>query len=197
MTENEWDKLLKIKTAGFDNSNSDTIRYPYEPTSYDVLERLANEGYIGKGNTLLDYGCGKGRVSLFLSYQTKCNSIGIDFNERLYECAVKNQQEGLVGKRVKFLCEDATSYNVPPEVDRIFFFNPFSLEILKPVLQRIYDSYYDSPRRILLMFYFPSADYISCLMQEDELSFYDTIDCKDLFKGSEEREQIIIFTIGE
>ena len=60
MKEKEWEKLLRIKTTGRDDTRSDTFRYPYEPTSYEVLERLANTGIIGKNNTLLDYGCGKG-----------------------------------------------------------------------------------------------------------------------------------------
>ena len=64
MAQNEmqWDKLLKIKTTGRDDSNSDQYRYPYEPTPYCVLERLAGSDYIGKNNKLLDYGTGKGRV---------------------------------------------------------------------------------------------------------------------------------------
>ena len=44
--ETQWDKLLKIKTTGRDDSHSDQYRYPYEPTSYMVLERLANSGLI-------------------------------------------------------------------------------------------------------------------------------------------------------
>ena len=42
--ENQWDRLLKIKTMGRDDSNADQYRYPYEPTPYAVLERLANSG---------------------------------------------------------------------------------------------------------------------------------------------------------
>ena len=70
-SETRWDKLLKIKTTGRDDSRSDQYRYPYEPTPYSVLERLANSGYIRKKNVLLDYGCGKGRVDLFMTYQTR------------------------------------------------------------------------------------------------------------------------------
>lgn len=195
MTENEWDKLLKIQTTGRDDSHSDTYRYPYEPTSYDVLERLANEGLISKKNTLLDYGCGKGRVSLFMAYQVKCNSIGIEYDERLFDKAVTNKQSGISGTRVQFECIDAKEYQLAPQVDRIFFFNPFSVEILKTVLKRIYESYYDNPRQMQLMFYYPSDEYIACLMQEEELSFYDEINCMDLFGGSDDRERIMIFTI--
>ena len=44
MDQNElqWDKLLKIKTTGRDDSHSDQYHFPYEPTPYCVLERLAN-----------------------------------------------------------------------------------------------------------------------------------------------------------
>ena len=73
----EWDNLLGIKTTGRDDSISDLTRFPYEPTDYHVLEQAASTGLIGKKNTLLDYGCGKGRVSFFLSSQTKCRSIGM------------------------------------------------------------------------------------------------------------------------
>lgn len=63
--ETRWDKLLHIRTMGRDDSHSDEHRFPYEPTPYCVLERLANSGCIRKGNTVIDYGCGKGRVDFF------------------------------------------------------------------------------------------------------------------------------------
>ena len=47
--ENRWDKLLQIHTMGRDDSRSDLYRYPYEPTPYCVLERMANTGMIRKG----------------------------------------------------------------------------------------------------------------------------------------------------
>lgn len=77
-TEQRWDKLLHIRTSGRDDSHSDQYRYPYEPTPYTVLQRLADSGYIRKHNLLLDYGCGKGRVDFFLSWQTRCQSVGIE-----------------------------------------------------------------------------------------------------------------------
>lgn len=47
--ETRWDKLLHIRTMGRDDSHSDEHRFPYEPTPYCVLERLANSGCIRKG----------------------------------------------------------------------------------------------------------------------------------------------------
>ncbi|MGX8703721.1 MAG: SAM-dependent methyltransferase, partial [bacterium] len=86
MTETEWDKLLRIKTSGRDDSHADQYRYPYEPTPYSVLERLASSEYIGKSNILLDYGCGKGRVNIFMSSRTGCHGSGIEFDPDFLSC---------------------------------------------------------------------------------------------------------------
>ena len=78
----------------------------------------------------------------------------------------------------------------------VYFFNPFSIEILRKVLSRIYESYYENPREILLFFYYPSEEYISCLMTEELLLFFDEIDTEDLFEGKNERERIVVFSVG-
>lgn len=132
LEENKWDKLLHIKTMGRDDSHADQYRYPYEPTPYSVLERLAN----------------------------------------------------------------AEHFQVPKQIDRIFFFNPFSVEILQKVISRIRESYYEQPRQILCFFYYPSDEYVSYLMTVDEMMFTDEIDCADLFEGNDERERIMIFEWG-
>lgn len=198
MEQNElqWDRLLNIKTTGRDDTNADQYRYPYEPTPYEVLNRLANFGLITKKSTLLDYGCGKGRVGCFLSYQTRCKSIGIEYDERIYHVAASNQETAVSGSRVEIVLGNAETYPVPPEVDRCFFFNPFSVEILRKAVARVLDSYYDNPRKIYLFFYYPSDEYVGYLMDEEMLMFYDEIDCRDLFGENDEREKIMIFEIG-
>ena len=191
--ENTWDKLLQIKTSGRDDSNSDQYRYPYEPTPYCVLERLANSGFIRKRDVVLDYGCGKGRVDFFLAYQAKANTIGIEYDERIYQTVLENQKNAISRTRTEFVLAKAEEYEVPTEVNRFYFFNPFSVELLRKVMSRIIDSYYDQPRELLLFFYYPSEEYISYLMTVDELEFYDEIVCNDLFENNDSRENIIIF----
>ena len=197
MTNNEqsWDKLLQIKTGGRDDTNADLFHHPYEPTPYCVLERLANKGMIGKRDVVLDYGCGKGRVGFFLSYQTKARTIGIEYDERIYTTAVNNQKNAVSRVRSEFVLANAEQYKVPPEVSRCYFFNPFSVEILRQVMARILESYYADPREILLFFYYPSDEFMCYLMTLDELEFYDEIDCDDLFEGSNHRERIMVFEL--
>lgn len=126
MTDNEqeWEKLLHIKTTGRDDSYTDGEHHPYEPTDYRVLERFANRGYICKKSTLLDYGSGKGRVSFFLSYQTRCHSIGVEYDRRLWKKAITNLQTAASGSRVSFVLADAAAYEVPEIVDCCFFLIP-------------------------------------------------------------------------
>lgn len=195
MFENEttWDKLLQIRTTGRDDSNSDQYRYPYEPTPYSVLERLANSGLIRKKDVVLDYGCGKGRVDFFLSYQTRAKTIGIEYDERIYQAAVENQRNTVSGARTEFILARAEEYEVPSEVTVCYFFNPFSVELLRKVMARIVESYYACPREITLCFYYPSEEYISYLMTVEEIEFYDEINCGDLFDSNDAREQIMIF----
>lgn len=193
--ETQWDKLLKIKTSGRDDSNSDQYRYPYEPTPYCVLERLANCGLIGKKNTVLDYGTGKGRVCFYLSYQTRCQSVGVEYDERIFRQASENKETAVSGAKTSFVMENAEILQVLKEVDRCYFFNPFSVELLKKVLARIYDSFYEDPRELLLFFYYPSDEYISYLMTQEQLMFSDEINCMDLFEGENQREKILVFEV--
>ena len=187
------DKLLCIKTGGRDDSRADQYRYPYEPTPYSVLEQLANSGYIGKKNILVDYGCGKGRVDFFMAYQTRCKTIGVEYDERIYASAIENQKTAVSGNRTNFVLEKAENYEIPLEADRFYFFNPFSVELLQKVMNKMKDSYYENPREMLLFFYYPSDEYISYLMTNEYVSFYDEIDCRFLFGENDSRERILIF----
>ena len=196
MNEKDWDALLRIRTSGRDDSRADTFRYPYEPTPYSVLARLAESGLVGKGNTLIDYGCGKGRVGCFLAYQTGCHVIGIDHDERLIEKALANKESTVKGNRLEFVLTSAEKYEVPASADMFYFFNPFSVELLQSVRKRIVDSYYENPREMILFFYYPSEEYIAWLMTVPELEFYDEISCADLFPGNDGRERILMFRIG-
>ena len=191
--EMTWDQRLQIQTAGRDEKNADQYRYPYEPTPYTVLERLANSGLIWENDVVLDYGCGKGRVDFFLSHQIQANTIGIEYDQRIYRSAIENQETALSRTKTEFVLTRAESYEVPIAVNRYYFFNPFSLEILRKVMARILESYYEYPRELFFFFYYPSEEYLSYLMTVDELEYYDEIPCGDLFAGKAPRERIVIF----
>ena len=120
----------------------------------------------------------------------------MEYDERIYNKAIENKEKAISAGRVAFKAENAEYFSVPREVDRIYFFNPFSLDILQIVIHRILESYYYNPREIKLLFYYPSDEYVSFLMTQDELMFSDEIDCRDLFDGNDSREKILVFDVG-
>lgn len=193
MTESQWDSKLNIQTVGRDGSHSDEYHHPYEPTPYSVLVRLAESGYITRENTVIDYGCGKGRVGFFLNQQLGCSTVGVEYDASLYGRAKENQFYYIGNPNISFVCASAENYPVG-DADCFYFFNPFSEEILKAVLGRIMDSWYENPRELKLFFYYPSDEYVSYLMTADELVFQDEIDCRDLFAGNDPRERVLIFS---
>ena len=136
-------------------------------------------------------------MDFFLSAQTRCRSIGVEYDDRIYAKAVENKKAAASGSRTEFVLESAENFPVPVEVDRVYFFNPFSLEILRQAMARLLESYYENPWEIQLFFYYPSDAYISYLMTVPELEFFDEIDCMDLFPGGDSRERVVIFTIQE
>ena len=195
MDERQWDKKLKIQTVGRDASGADAYRYPYEPTPYSVLARLADSGMVSKENVLIDYGCGKGRVGFYMNRIVGCRAIGVEYDPVIYGQALEN----LVSYDnfgVEFVCARAETYEIA-DGDRFYFFNPFSIEVLKSVVGRILESYYSKPRTMRLFFYYPSDDYVSWLMTCQEWNFLTEVDCSDLFPGDQKRERILVFELPD
>jgi len=199
MNDYEWDRKLNIYTTGREYAHADEYHFHYEPTSYDVLIRLAESGYIDSSSVLVDYGCGKGRVGFFLNKMLGCRTIGIEYDERICQQAKQNQDTyaGPAGKNnsdIEFLCMCAEEFKIE-DADCFYFFNPFSVNILKNVINKIINSYYENPRKIRLFFYYMEDDYLSYLLTAPELLFLEEIDCRDLFEGNNERERIMIFEV--
>ena len=193
--EIELDKFLKIKTSGRDASNSNYLNFPYEATPYSVLQELANSGYITKRDKVLDFGSGKGRVEFYLSYATKAKTIGIEYDSRLFNTALENKKTGISSNKVEFINENASTYIIPDDVNRIYFFNPFSVTVLNDVMKNINISLSNNKREILLFFYYPSKEYISFLNDTLELENIDNIDCSHLFNNDDSKEYIAIYKI--
>lgn len=173
--EFETDSALGINTSGRVDSHADVRHHPYEATPYEVLDRIIDSGYINENDILADMGCGKGRVSIYFSHRTGCKSLGIEYNKELYEIAVENIRRSGT-KNVSFVHLDAAKYKITDET-AFFFFNPFTDNIFRRVLNNIIMSYYENPREIKLFFYYPDDSYLAILRNTDELSHIVDIDC--------------------
>lgn len=190
MTEREWDKRLHIHTIGREDENNPHYS-PYEPTPYSVLECLADSGHIRRKDHLLDYGCGKGRVAFFMAATVGCRMTGIDYSQKLIDIAKENRSASRLGDRITLRCCLAEQYE-PQNENTFFFFNPFSEKVFESVLHRL--ALTGSGKVIC---YYPSEAYITWLNLMPEIEHIDTIDCRDLFNGKDERERIEVFRFRE
>ena len=60
--------------------------------------------------------------TFFLAYQTRCNSIGVEYDERIFGRAMENKADSVVSDRVDFVQANAETFKVPETVDRCYFF---------------------------------------------------------------------------
>lgn len=193
-----WEKRLRIQTGAAHYEKQDGHHSPYEPTSYAVLERLAGSGEIGRNDVLIDYGCGKGRVPLYLHYATGCNVLGVEYDQALHAVAEENLASYTgrnSGGKISFVLAPAESHAVG-SANRFYFFNPFSARILQGVLSRIREAWYDDPREMKLFFYYTQDSYLDLLARQDDLDFAGEIDCRDLFHNDDPREKILIYRMN-
>ena len=196
MTDREWDKTLRIQTMGREDEQGGKYM-PYEPTPYSVLARLAESGFVGSSDHVLDYGCGKGRAAFFLVARTGCRATGIDRSEKLVAMAEANRSRFERAGRICFERAQAERY-APRSENVFFFFNPFSEDVLRIVLRRILGAWEANPRRLRLIFYYPSDGFQTLLASEERLVQAGEIDCRDLFDGDNPRERLLIFeTAGD
>ena len=140
--------------------------YRYEPTSYSGLicafDKL--EDVLTKHDRLVDFGCGKGRVLFYVNQRFQCEVCGIEVDEELYELALDNRayyntrfRDSM--EKIEILNGKAEEYEIRPEDNVFYFFNPFEINIFEQVIDHIIASVEKHPRRVLVMMYYPKTEY--------------------------------------
>lgn len=194
--DKEIDKQFNIETCLRDDRMEDNEHRAYEPTPYDVLDLIIESEILDKEDNVVDMGAGKGRVGIYLSNKIGCHVLGVEYNPEVFELAMENRTRAKKRFDVDFVCMNAEDYEVEGTDTAFFFFNPFSTKILATVLSNIEGSYYENPREIKLIFYYPTLEYVGLLTSKDTIDFVDEIDCSHLYKDSKGRECVMIFTFN-
>ncbi len=132
---------------------------PYEAVSYYLLEKLLTAfRKISNASSIIDLGCGKGRVLAVAAHFGFTSITGIDFAKELCEDAERNMKKvHLKFKNLKWnvICSDVLSYELHNNDSVFFMFNPFEKEILETFLIKTEKSVVEFPRKIYFLYASP------------------------------------------
>lgn len=171
LQEQYMDKRLHIKTLGVREWVHESAHYNrYEATPYEMLDYLFSQHDLLIEGSLIDFGCGKGRVPFYVNQLFSLNTIGIEMNAVLYRDAMNNLMDyreafPKVPGSISFECCIAENYIIPADAMTFYFFNPFSIEVFRTVVQRILKSVEKSPRAVDIILYYPTDEYVDFLRQ--------------------------------
>jgi SAM-dependent methyltransferase len=129
---------------------------------------------LSPGGTLVDIGCGKGKVLLAAAEACIPNVRGIEFAHELCETARANwhsyQAETRSTCNVEIIEADAAAYEFRPDETLFFLFNPFDAPTLSAVLANLAASIRTNPRRAYLAVAFVSEPYRRAFESHHEFS---------------------------
>mgnify|MGYP002621388566 CR=1 FL=1 len=188
-----WDEKLNIRTSVSDYAEEDDLNYGYDPTPYLVLEEIIKLDCLKESDVLVDYGCGKGRLSFFFNNELGCKVIGIDHSRRLLKKAKKNLENYGKTSKIEFIHSKAEEYIPPDNANRFYFFNPFSSKIFSKVLKNIEESYDKNPREILIFFYYSTIEYKLYLQTEPHLELLKGIEFDGKYVADEGIARLDVF----
>ncbi|WP_214848451.1 methyltransferase [Exiguobacterium sp. s193] len=197
MNEQEYETRLHIKTIEVQHLYNVFSHYNrYEPTPYAALDELCEAYPFHSEDTVIDFGCGKGRLNFYLHDRFDCSVIGIEMNGQFYEDALTNQVNYLkkVKKRrgsLRFEHVYAESYPIPVEATKFYFFNPFSVQIFIKVVNHILESVEQTPRPVDLILYYPADEYRYYLEHQTVFEQIEEVRLKELFEKNHDERFVI------
>jgi SAM-dependent methyltransferase len=161
------EKQFGIRTIGIDNLTADVSKEDrkhaamYEPVNYYTATWLFDHLQPDDLQTsLLDVGCGKGRIlAIGAAYGFK-DLTGIDISPKL--CQKTRQATTILHQQYQNItttitCVNARDYDITDTTGVIFLFNPFDDVVMKEFIQKVEESLARKPRPIKILYANPQC----------------------------------------
>ncbi|HZW33296.1 MAG TPA: class I SAM-dependent methyltransferase [Isosphaeraceae bacterium] len=166
----DWDRRRGVETEevvhqeqlDFDSPNREHA-LGYIPTGQwsfrSVVGSLRDLGVRPSEFTLVDFGCGKGRVLLMALEAGFRSAIGVEFAPDLARTADANLRSYRGGRHAASVhCGDAAVFPIPADPVVLFIANPFTGPVLEAVAENIRRSFAEHPRAMYVVYLFPQED---------------------------------------
>jgi hypothetical protein len=161
--DKRFDRRFAVDTAGFldlpELKSDPRFKHAvnYGPTPRSVFFRMLRRLDVDYSSfVFIDFGCGKGKVLLLAAELPFKQIIGIELSSKLFRVA-ENNLRNYLGPRtcnaVQLVCMDASEYGIPEERAIYYFYNPFTAEVMTPVLENIRRSLAATPRETYVVYF--------------------------------------------
>jgi SAM-dependent methyltransferase len=134
----------------------------YEAVSFYMLEHLFTAfRKISDITSIVDLGCGKGRVMMVAAHFGFTKTTGIDFAKEMCEEANANmmkKQKQFPGLTWNVIRQNVENYDIRSDDSVFFMFNPFDYSVLKNFLRKLNISCDQFPRPIYFIYASPQHD---------------------------------------
>ncbi len=201
--EEAFDSFLCINTIQKEGEEQAPVNdgdSSYEVTYYRDLVTMFNHIEIEPEDTLVDFGCGLGRVLFYCNSRHYCKTVGIENNSVLFNGLLENatgyqkkflEQESRMG----FYNIEADKYEITENDNYFYFFNPFSRQVFKNVLNNIIASVKKHPRDVKLIIYYPTFEY------QNEIKNTNMFILKEMIKMSDYEndpsEKVLVYYLSK
>ncbi|NMA69212.1 MAG: class I SAM-dependent methyltransferase [Desulfitobacterium sp.] len=200
MGERKQDKLLNIKTVGIREWKDSKSQYNrYEATPYKALEVLCENYKFKDAYRVVDFGCGRGRVSFYLHNRFQIPVTGIEANQKTYEEALENKalyraKAEHIPAPIEFNYGLAQHFKIDEKDNCFYFFHPFSVNIFRKVINNILRSVEKHKRTVDLILYYPIREYRDFLKTSTPFEIINTMKVPG---GTDKDEIVIIYRLRE
>lgn len=129
----------------------------YVPTRARYFRAILRGLSLLRNSVFVDYGAGKGRSLLLAARSGRFRKVvGVEFSADLCRAAQQNiglsQSHRDSGVSFEVVHGDAADYDVQPDQNVFFMFNPFGHTVMREVIQQVARSLEDAPRRIWVIY---------------------------------------------
>ncbi|MBT2569997.1 methyltransferase [Planococcus sp. ISL-110] len=201
MDEQAYERRLNISTAGNQKGFTDSLHHNrYEPTPYELLDRLFERYSLSPGDRLVDVGCGKGRLNFYVHHLFRAESAGIEMNTEFFTEATENKKRytkknKAAEQSIQFYNCLAQDYPIAARDNKFYFFNPFSVQVFINFINGILRSAETDPRTVEVILFFASQDYSDFLESSTAFQLVREISLPDFHKDP--REQFLIYRLSK
>jgi SAM-dependent methyltransferase len=165
---------------------ADAERNNYIPSGWGTLKHIEQHRQFTNEDVFVDFGSGKGRMVFLAAQYPFKRVVGVELSEELHRVAEQNiakNKSFFKCKDIELVNGDVLAYKIPTDMTIAYFFNPFTGDLFKQVIDSIGVSLRSHPRFLTLVYTNPVMhEYLSrqswlktIEYKEGQVGIYETV----------------------